>query len=103
MPMKAKFYFIALLVEFFVTKTKAQSILRLQACTALGLIWTGDCNDSVTEPLTLDSEFQDVFEDRGRFSDPYKISTKPEVEPVIQPPRRVPMNLHFWMKRKEMA
>ena len=68
--MKAKFYCIVLLVEFFLTKTKAQSIPRLQAGTALGLIWRGDCNDSVTEPLTLGSiksEFQDVYEDLGRF------------------------------------
>ena len=89
-------------LEFYITKTKAPPILGLQACTAPGLIRKGDCNDSVpvetvTEPLTLVSvqtEFQDVFEGLGRFPDPYKILTKPEAEPVIQPPRRVTMNLH---------
>ena len=41
-----------------------------------------------------------MFEGLSRFTDPYKISTKSEVEPVIQPPRRVPMNLHAWLSGK---
>ena len=41
-----------------------------------------------------------MFEGLGRFPDPYKISIKPEVEPVIQPPRRVPMNLHVRLRGK---
>ena len=59
--------------------------------------------ETVIEPLTLDSvksEFQDAFEGLGRFPDPYKISTKPEVEPVIQPPRSIPMNLHARLRGK---
>ena len=113
-PMKARFYCICTALgktqalKFVLTKTKAPPILGLHACTALGLIRRGDCNDSVpvetvTELLTLDSiksEFKDVFEGLGRFPDPYKISIKPEVEPVIQPPRRVPMNLHVRLRGK---
>ena len=47
-------------LEFYLTNAKAPPILGLQACSALGLIRRGDCNDAVhvetmTEPLTLDS------------------------------------------------
>ena len=55
--------------------------------------------ESINNPLTLDSlkqEFQDVFQELGKFPDAYHIETKPEFQPVIQPLHR----LHARLRQK---
>ena len=83
--------------------------MGLKACLDLGLIQKGDqfensvAVDSIDNPLTLDSlkqEFQDIFEGLGKFPDAYNIETKPEVQPVIQPPHRVPHSQHAQLRQK---
>jgi len=100
--------------DFFVVDTKAPPIFSLHASTCLGLIQKGpnsrllsvEAVTSVASPqpdLTLDkvkADYADLFTGLGKFDTLYHIELDPSIQPVIEPPRRVPLSLHECLKAK---
>ena len=83
-------------VKFFVTEAPSLPILGQNACDKMGLvkrIYSLDKMDTGLPPLTkeeLTTTYADVFKGLGEYEQEYHIETKPDVEPVVQYPRRVP-------------
>jgi glycerol-3-phosphate cytidylyltransferase-like family protein len=44
--------------------------------------------------------YKDLFEGLGKLHEPYDIRLRPDVTPVVHPPRRVPLTLHTRLKKK---
>jgi len=86
--------------QFYVVSTQAPPILGLSSCLSLNLI---QLTLSVEEKENIDAvsqnpgdiltEYKDVFEGLGSFPVMHKIQLKPDVEPVIHPPRKIPIAL----------
>ena len=81
-----------------VANTNATPILGLKPSANLNLIkrvWQVD-NDV---PEYILNEFGHCFGEIGCLSEPYHITLKPDVTPVIHPPRKVPISM--WGKLKK--
>ena len=77
-------------VKFYITDVANTPILGHNACEKMGLIKRVN---ALTKSLTKEEmikTYEDVFTGLGQYETEYKIELKPEVEPVIQAPRRVP-------------
>ena len=74
-------------VEFFVVETHSPSIIGLKTCEKLDLIKRVYLVNDV-DPNLLE-KFADTFGDIGCLPGEYKI----KVDPVIEPPRRIPFSL----------
>ena len=94
--------------DTFITQ-EACPILSLHTSVALGLIGQGPngnligMNSLTTKTITKESlleEYPEVFKGTGRYPGKYHIHQKPDVEPRIQPPRRVPPALQGKLKEK---
>ncbi|XP_035676225.1 uncharacterized protein K02A2.6-like [Branchiostoma floridae] len=103
---------------FFVTKSKGPSILGLAACQQLGIITIheiqatpedGKIKETVPikdRPAIHNKEqlikmYPECFDDKvGCFEEEYHITVDPDVEPVIHPPRRVPLELREKLKKQ---
>ncbi|XP_035658200.1 uncharacterized protein K02A2.6-like [Branchiostoma floridae] len=103
---------------FFVTKSKGPSILGLAACQQLGIITIheiqatpedGKIKETVPikdRPAIHNKEqlikmYPECFDDTvGCFEEEYHITVDPDVEPVIHPPRRVPLELREKLKKQ---
>ena len=86
--------------HFYVVSTQAPPILGLSSCLSLNLI---QLVLSVEERQGSDTVSQtpgdkDVFEGLGSFPGVHKIQLKLEVNPVIHPPRKVPIALRDKLK-----
>jgi RNase H-like domain found in reverse transcriptase/Reverse transcriptase (RNA-dependent DNA polymerase)/Integrase zinc binding domain/Retroviral aspartyl protease len=79
-------------VEFVIIDTGEATLLGLDACEKLGLIKVTDAVES-TPASPLIEEYADVFTGIGAMPGEYSISVDPTVRPVIQPSRKVPLNL----------
>ena len=89
--------------HFYVVSTQASPILGLSSCLSLNLIQLvfsveeRQGSDTVSQtPGDILTEYKDVFEGLGSSPGVHKIQLKPEVNPVIHPPRKVP--IPFWDK-----
>ena len=95
--------------DFFITESKSPPILRLQACISFGLVEkslpdTEEVIAAIETPsvqnqasLTKEAalkEFSDQFTCLGK-QEPYHIHQKPEIQPTIDPPRRVALSVSF--------
>ena len=83
---------------FIVAYTNATLILGLKSSANLNLIkrvWQVD-NDV---PEYILNEFGHCFGEIGCLSKPYHITLKPDVTPVVHPPRKVPISM--WGKLKK--
>ena len=83
-------------VEFFIVDTHSPSIIGLKTCERLDLIKRVYLVNDV-DPNLLE-EFADTFGDIGCLPGEYKIKIDPSVDPVIEPPRRIPFSLQKKMK-----
>ena len=86
--------------HFYVVSTQAPSILGLSLCSSLNLIqlplsleerWGSDT--VFQTPGRILTEYKDMFGGLGSFHGVHNIQLKPEVNPVIHPPRKVPIAL----------
>lgn len=87
----------SLILPFFVIKQEAGSILSHHACKALGLVEFPyeqvEVNSVITKTLPDNlKEFVDVFQGIGKIEGKVSIETRPEVKPVVHPPRNVPIS-----------
>ena len=79
--------------EFIVLNTSDPILLGLETCRGLGIVHI-DAVDAVTSDSgKLIEEFADVFKGLGCVPGEYDIKIDPSVPPVIQPTRKVPLNL----------
>ena len=90
---------------FTVTNVQGTAMLGCKTCEELEFV-TINCSIESTPPLikeTLLSSYADRFEGLGTFKDmkPYQITLDPAAEPVIHPPRSVPVHLKD-LYRKEL-
>ena len=82
---------------FTVTNVQGTAMLGCKTCEELGFV-TINCSIESTPPLTKEtllSSYPDCFEGLGTFKDmkPYHITLDPAAEPVIHPPRSLPVHL----------
>ena len=92
-------------VTFTVTNVQGTAMLGCKTSEELGFV-TINCSIENTPPLTKEtllSSYPDRFEGLGAFKDmkPYHIMLDPAAEPVIHPPRSVPVHLKD-LYRKEL-
>jgi len=89
-------------LEFFITSIESEPVLSISACKELGLIKfiSAVDRDENTETFAarIREEYKDVFTGIGCLERPYHIVLDPEVQPVINPPRRVPYGLQDRVK-----
>ena len=89
-------------LEFFITSIESEPVLSISACKELGLIKfiSAVDRDENTEAFAarIREEYKDVFTGIGCLERPYHIELDPEVQPVINPPRRVPYGLQDRVK-----
>ena len=93
--------------HFYVVSRQAPPILGLSSCLSLNLIQLvlsveeRQANDTVSQtPGDILTEYKDVFEGLGSFPGLHKIQLKPEVNPVIHPPRKVPIALRDRLEKE---
>ena len=86
--------------EFYVVSAQAPPILGLSSCLSLNLIQLilsveeSQTSDTVSlNPGDILIEYKEVFEGLGSFPGVHKIQLKPDVEPVIHPPREISLAL----------
>ena len=102
--------------DFYVTDTKGPVLIGLPTCRALGLVslnfhlktdetLKSELTDSTPRPTgdpqaraKILSEFNDVFQGIGCLEGTYKINIDSSAQPVVHPPRRIPINLHDQLK-----
>ena len=76
-------------VWFELVETTLPPILGLLSCVSLGLVQRVDA----VSPESIIAEFPDCFEGMGCLSREHKISIDPEVKPVVNRPRKVPLSM----------
>lgn len=87
----------SVILPFFIINQEAGSILSHEACKILGLVKFPYENmevNSVTTKTLPDNlkEFIDVFQGIGKLAGKVSIETRPDVKPVVHPPRNVPIS-----------
>ena len=102
-------------LRFFLMKSAVMPILGKSTCIGMKLVKILDCDSihSVTTatPKTSDSpstkqilsdsilsQYADLFDGLGELTEEYTIQIKPDVIPVINPPRRLPVALRSVVK-----
>jgi len=92
--------------SFTVTDVKGPAMLGCETCESLGLV-KFNCSIKATRTTTTNSlnkealvnEYSDCFEGLGTFKmKPYHITLDPEAEPIVHPPRTVPVHLRELFK-----
>ncbi|CAG2233019.1 unnamed protein product [Mytilus edulis] len=71
-------------VEFYVANTKSQSVLGAATCSEVGLI---------KRVYTLEAKYSDLFTGLGCLPGIHKIHVDDSSNPVVHPPRKVPVSL----------
>ena len=77
-------------LDLYVVQTSAPPVLGLKACTDMGLIKVILSVDK-DKPTNFMEEFKDVFSGLGMFEGEYHIHVDPNYQPVVHPPRRIPV------------
>ena len=97
-------------LELYVVNTQSSPILSLRSCRNLELIKLvysvdhADTLDACDTPelvkTAILSEYADVFDGLGLIPGACKIQLNPNVVPVVQPPRRVPVAIRDLLKKE---
>ena len=98
-------------VEFNVLQGNYTPILSLESCFAMGFLKILDCDQpervyssmkssTVLAKQQVLEQFQDVFTGLGKLETSYKIRVDTDVQPVVHPPRRIPVAIHSALKEK---
>jgi hypothetical protein len=90
--------------EFIVINTSDPILLVFETCLGLGIVHIDTVDVMTSDSNKLIEEFADVFEGLGCVPGEYDIKIDPSVPPVIQPTRKVPLNLRpkLWQVLNEM-
>ena len=95
-------------IEFFIADTHATPIIGFDSCRAMGLVTIENrvLKMSHTEvatvkavdlpptiPKDIAEEYPELFQGLGQFPRIHTMQTRPEVQPVVHAPRRVPFAL----------
>ena len=91
-------------LEFYVTDASDIPILGQNACEVLNLVQRINIDhikakQAITKELLLE-EYADVFTGLGQIGSEYHIQLRPDVPPVIQPPRKFPYARQSQLKEK---
>ena len=91
-------------LEFHVCDEEATPILGLKSCIDMNVVKIimsveEDQNNS-SEIKQLVNEYSDIFDGIGQFPGEYSFNLHPDAEPVVHPPRRVPMALRDKVKQE---
>ena len=89
-------------LEFYISNMKSEPVLSVSACRELGLIkFVNNLKEETADQFSarIQSEYKDIFEGLGCLERPYHIELKPDVQPVVSPPRRIPYGLEAVEKR----
>lgn len=90
-------------VEFIVADVQSVPLLGLTACIQLKLIERVSKSNvdsvSVNSKEKIVNEYKDVFVGLGKFPGQIEIKLKPNAEPKVFPPRRIPLSLHDNLKK----
>lgn len=91
-------------IPFTVTNIPGPAMLGCKTCEELGFV-TINCSLEKNVPLTKETlldRYPDRFEGLGAFTDmkPYHVTLDPTAEPVIHPPRTVPVHLKDLYKKE---
>lgn len=78
-------------VEFYVANTNSQSVLGAETCTEVGLI---------KRVYGVESQYPDLFTGLGCLPGIHKIHVDKSVNPVVHPPRKVPVALKGRIKQE---
>ena len=84
-------------MEFMVVDTKSPCIIGLRSCESLNLVKRVYVVNDEIEPDIL-NDYPDTFGDIGCLPGQYKIKVDPDVDPVIEPPQRIPFALKSKVK-----
>lgn len=97
---------IEYILRFVVVSFEAQPLLSLKSSEELGIVKILNCDQetvaavskkSVTRSYIL-TEYSDVFSGLGKLKGKYKIAVDENVNPVVHPPRKVPVALRDELK-----
>ena len=86
-------------LEFYIVDTDSPAILGLRACIDLQLIQLIMSVDK-QECINVEQEYADIFQGIGCFEGECKIHIDPNITPVVNAPRRVPVALRDKLKQK---
>lgn len=78
-------------VQFYIVETRSQSVLSGETSEKIGLI---------KRINGLEAEYPEVFEGLGCLPGTYHIKIDPNVTPVVQPPKRIPISLKKKVKEE---
>lgn len=90
-------------LQFYIVDFMAPTIIGLPSCFLLNLLCRIDSFGTIPEKDTVNKlldEFDDVFKGIGQLRKEHHISVDTTVQPVIHPPRRVPLSLQPKLKTK---
>ena len=91
--------------KFYIVHTDGPNILGLQGCRSLNLIKV-NCNINRQVPIKtvedLKSSHPEQFDKIGSFEGNFHIQTQSDATPIIQPPRKYPVNILHELE-KELA
>ena len=100
-------------LEFFIADTHPTPIIGCDSCRAMGLVTIENrvLKMSHTEvaavntvdlpptiPKDIAEEYSELFQGMGHFLHIHTMQTRPEVQPVVHAPRRVPFALRYRLK-----
>ena len=92
------------MIKFNIISGDYRPILSLDTSVALGIVNLRHCDIlsvGIQPPKDLVSEYEDVFDGSlGKIPSTHSIVTNSEVQPVVHPPRRVPVALRPRIKSK---
>lgn len=96
-------------IEFHVMNTDKCAILGLQDIIKFKILTRTNENNIISvisnentdqDYSKIVSNYNDLFTGIGCLKDEYHIEVDPNVTPIIQPPRKIPFNLHKKLKQK---
>ena len=89
--------------KFFIVDTDGPNILGLQACRTLNLIKVNcniDCKTPIKSIKDLKAAYPEQFDKIGSFEGEFHIQVSKGTTPIIQPPRKYPVNIRDEIKEE---
>lgn len=91
--LKCKYKHLENLVKFHIVSDKSSAILGLDSCSLFNLIKRVDVIESCNGNESIINNNVDLFKGIGCMPGKYSIKLKNDINPVIHPPRKVPLPL----------
>jgi hypothetical protein len=85
--------------EFVVIDTRDAPLLGLDTCLRLGIVHIDAVCAVTADTNRIIEEYADVFKGLGCLDGEYNVTIDPSVRPIVQPTRKVPLNLRPKLKQ----